>query len=50
MNLGKNSFINTLAQAQAVTHPSDTEISVLGPNNNIIYTNYTILSITPPVK
>lgn len=38
MNLGKNSFINTLAQAQAVTHPSDTEISVLGPNNNIIFT------------
>lgn len=38
MNLGKNNFINTLAQAQAVTHPSDTEISVLGPNNNIIFT------------
>lgn len=38
MNLGKSSFINTLAQAQAVTHPSDTEISVLGPNNNIIFT------------
>lgn len=38
MNLGKNSFINTLAQAQAITHPSDTEISILGPNNNIIFT------------
>ena len=38
MNLGKNNFINTLAQAQAVTHPSDTDISVLGPNNNIIFT------------
>lgn len=38
MNLGKSNFVNVLAQAQAVTHPSDTEISVLGPNNNIIFT------------
>lgn len=38
MSMGRDNFITALAHAQAITHPDDTEISVLGPNNNIIYT------------
>ena len=38
MGLGMNNIINKLSLAQAVTHPDDTNISVLGPNNNIVFT------------
>lgn len=38
MGLGKDSFINRLAEAQSFTHPSDTELSVLGPNNSVMFT------------
>lgn len=38
IGLGNNSIVNILANAQSLTHPEDTNISVLGPNNNIVYT------------
>ena len=38
MGLGKNSFINKLAESQALTHPSESETSVLGPNNALMQT------------
>jgi len=38
MGLGMNNIINKLSLAQAITHPDDTNISVLGPNNNIVFT------------
>ena len=38
MGLGQDSFINKLAVAQSITHPNDTELSVLGPNNSVMFT------------
>ncbi len=38
MGLGNNSFVNKLALVHSLSHPDASSISVLGPNNNIIYT------------
>lgn len=38
MGLGVNNIIYELSQVQAITHPNDTGISALGPNNNLVYT------------
>lgn len=38
MGLGVNNIIHELSQVQAITHPNDTGISALGPNNNLVYT------------
>lgn len=38
MGLGVDNIIHELAQVQAITHPNDTGISALGPNNNLVYT------------
>lgn len=38
MGLGVDNIIHELSQVQAITHPNDTGISALGPNNNLVYT------------
>lgn len=38
LGLGKNSGLNNLAEVHAIAHPDDSNISVLGPNNSVIYT------------
>lgn len=37
-NLGQNSFITRLAEAEAQVHPIENQLSVLGANNNVIQT------------